>query len=255
MSSTEASARCSADLRAEIGAIAADLDACEGKVILFDQKISELALLVYRKDPTAQGRVVQCRDLKAKVHDEIRLLSDAKAAAEVHLKAALEREEVGRKQAAAVEAEGFADQIAPIGARLDDLLSEFKREYLKMKSGLSAANIAGHGPTAEQVNAACAQAFFWAMSDRHAFMEFQLAPPAPIEGRSLRPNFSRLTQAWGQSAKGAAIRLLAPPVVHGPNGAAKVAAALSLNGSGKLLPKVTDVGEKFADDPSNFSIR
>jgi hypothetical protein len=249
MSSVEASVRDSADLRAEMAAIAADLDVLNTKVELFDQKAADLALDVYRKDGTAAGRLVQIRDCKTKVIEEQRLLSDAKAACEIELAAALEREELGRKQVAATVADGFAEAIGPVGARLDELLSEFKREYLKLKAGLSAANQSGHGPTAGQVTAACAQAFFWHMSDRHAFMEFEIVPPAPTEG-SARPTFTRYTLAWAGAAAGAATRLRAPPTISKPNGHA-VADALRLNGS---QPYHVDVGESLPGDPPGFRI-
>src|SRR5258708_36559194 len=105
MTATEAVARSSADLRSEIARMGGDLDALEGKLILFDDRIAALALSVYRSDPTAAGRMTQCRDLRAKTLEEQQPLRHAKAAAEIELNAALAREKVGRKHSAAAEAE------------------------------------------------------------------------------------------------------------------------------------------------------
>ena len=243
-----ASERSSSDLRQEMAALDVRLSELDGKSSDQDAKIRALALAVVRNDPTAPGRVAQCRERKAKIAEEVGLLQDAKVSLTGELEEALAREERERLCAAADEQERIAAEVEPLGQACDDALRDFKAAYAKLKR---VAHLAGpHGDGREmQIRAACAQAFAWALYDLH---EFRVDPPAPLEGRATRPTFSYYSRSWAAGARGTAARLRAPPVVRKPNGRdAAIADALRLNGK---QPYRVDVGEAMPGDPPEFRV-
>jgi hypothetical protein len=238
----------SSALKAEIAAIDADIDAYRGKVQLFDDRISELSLSTYRKDPTAMGRLVQCRDHKAKALDEITVLNNAKAAAEVELRAAQEREAAEARLAASNEALQFADGIESMGGAMDDAIRKFRDSYIELKAKLSAADRKGFGPSAAIAQSALSQALrgvLWRIPE--------LKIEAPHQG--VPRSFSSLTTTWADAARGGAKRIMDGPKPRPkPNGKeSAVEAALNI-GIGKVSGPV-DSGVALPGDPPEFEIR
>src|SRR5262249_62361192 len=74
-------------------------------------------------------------------------------------------------------------------------------------------------------------------------------------------SFSARTGGGASAGGGGVQRWWAPPAPRpGPNGReAAVAAALDLKASAdpraRLIPRQVDVGERFADDPANFTVK
>jgi hypothetical protein len=235
--------RSSSELRAERSQLDLDLGALDGRLTSCDVRIRGLALLARRGDVASVKQIAEAKSLKVSIATEIDLTSAARTALNAELAAALDREAAEVRRVAAAEAEKFAAAIGPVGAELDRLLSGFKSIYLDLKLRLHAAERSGHGPAAAVVQASLVQAtraMLWDIAE----LEIK-----PWEGARKR-SFAELTASWAGAAMGAAKRLLGPPAPSPkPNGVAPAA------GPKGLVPKQADVGERFADDPENFTIK
>jgi hypothetical protein len=267
MPEVEAQERSSADLRAEICVIDAEIETLDGKIVLFDEKITELALSVYRKDPTAAGRVSQVRGCISKAQDEIRILRDAKAAIGVEVAEAEHREDMERRKVEAAEQERVAQLLDQCADECDAALTAFRVGYMNLVELGRIANpyrtddfaaAARPGGRESLIRSNLIEAFRWSMHDA-GLKWLDIKPPEPLtpllDGRGMptgtppKPTFSRCAHAWAIAARGAAKRLLAPPPVKKPNGH-DVAEALKLTGQFYHV----DVGESLPGDPPGFRI-
>jgi hypothetical protein len=229
----------SSDLSAEMAQVELDLAALDGRLTSCDARIRGLALLTRRGDKDAIRQIAEAKSLKVALSTEVDFTAAARIQLNAEINAAIEREAQEARRVAAEEAEKFAAAIGPVGAELDRLLSGFKSAYLDLKLRLHEAERSGHGPAATVVQASLVQAtraMLWDIAE----LEIK-----PWEGARKR-NFAELTAAWAGAAMGAAMRLLAP--------AAPAAKANGSNGS-RPVPGPTDIGELFADDPVNFTIK
>jgi hypothetical protein len=244
---SDAAPRSSADLRQEMAALDLDLGALDGRLTSCDVQIRGLALLARRGDAASVKQIAEAKSLKVSIATEIDFTAAARVQLNEELAAAVAREELEQRKIAAAAAEKFAAEITPMGPVLDEAIGSFVSTYRAMKAALSAANRAGHGPSEAQVQANAQQAFRTSL--------WQL-PEFETKGPDVRKTFAQLTASWAHNAKGAATRLLAPPAAPRPalkaNGANGVAPAADPKG---LVPKRVDVGERFADDPANFTIK
>jgi hypothetical protein len=252
---TEPVARSSEELRSEIAQMGADLDALEGKLTLFDDKIADLAVAVYRKDTTAPGRFAQCRELRSRTIDEIAGLRTVRARVEMELSAALEREAAQARKVVADEAMKFAEDLGPLGDELDELFSQVRDKYQNLKRGLSSAERRGYGPNGATVQSLLADALRNAL---WRFTELKIESPHGRMGRS----FSSLTMSWAEAARGGARRLLQPPAPWPkPNGTSApkpVAAQPAADQNGRLIPRKRDISEPINDgirDDPTFTIK
>jgi hypothetical protein len=243
---TDVAPRSSSELRAELQAIDVDLSALDGKLTSADVRLRGSALLARRGDPAAVKQVAEARSQKVAIGVEVDLTNAARVQLSEELQAALDREAQEARKAMSDEAKRFADEVGPLGAQLDEALATFKQAYTDLKGRLHQAELRGYGPSGVVVQSALTQslrAALWRITE--------LAIEAPHEG--LGRSFRSLTASWSGAARGAAARLLAPPAASSPrlNG---------LNGSApsapsRPVPRPTDIGEKFADDPANFTIK
>jgi hypothetical protein len=236
---TEAAPRSSSDLRQEMAALDLDLEALDGKLSSCDARIRGLALLARRGNKDAIRQIADCRATKLSITSEIDVATAARLALVAEMAEAVRREELEQRRIEAAAAEKFAAEIAPMGRALDEAIGSFVSAYRAMKTALSAANRAGYGPSEAQVQAVSQQAFRTQL--------WQL-PEFETKGPDVRKTFAQATSGWAEGARGAAVRLLAPPAASPPkpNGA---------NGSSRPVPGPTDIGERFADDPANFIIK
>jgi hypothetical protein len=234
----------SGDLRAEMVQLDIDMAALDGRRSTVDCQIKFHALAARRGDPAAVKGVAEARSKKVSIGVEADLMAAARSALDAELQAAIDREAAAARAAHAAEALALAEAIEPIGGQLDEALAVFKEAYVDLKRRLHHAEQRGFGPGAALVGTALANAWrnmLWTVT------ELEVKPP----GEGPRRSFSSLTSSWAGAARGASQRLLAPPALPPSpksNGAAHPAPS-------RPIPRQTDIGERFKDDPKEFVIK
>ena len=236
--------RSSSELRAELRALDADLLALDGRLTSCDAQVRCLALLARRGDAGSVRKIAEAKSQKVAIGVEIDFTSAARVALNAEIDAAVEREAAEARKAISDEALRFAAEVEGLGAQLDEALATFKEAYADLKGRLHRAEQRGYGPggaLAQSALTECLRASLW------RFSELAIEPPHQGLGRS----FSSLTVSWAGAARGGAQRLLAPPALPPSpksNGAAHPAPS-------RPIPRQTDIGERFKDDPKEFVIK
>jgi hypothetical protein len=249
-------ARSSESLRAEAAALDVRLLELDGKAQSQDAKIKLLSLGILRNDVTAAGRAAQCRDLLAKVREEMALIVDAKAVLDGEIRDALAREERERLDAAADEQDRAAVAVAGLGAKVDEAILVFKKALSEFRAAArhAGAYYEGHhekaGGRELHLRAIMRNTLAWEFRD---VPELEVKPPL---GNTTRMSFDDIGRARAAAARGTALRLRAPPPVpKKPNGHRSDAIATILDEAVgvRRIPKQHDIAEPLNDGDPDFA--
>jgi hypothetical protein len=141
----------------------------------------------------------------------------------------------------------LADSLAGRGARLDQLLSEFTREYVRLRADLAVAHAAGYGPAIMPTEMTLSGAVARALA---GIREIRIDTPP-----GAKHTFDALVKGWSTAARGAVPRLLGVAPVAVPSAPALVPPQQRNPGDPRKLPIKTDIGERLPGDPPEFQVK
>jgi len=247
--------RSSSDLRAEAGALSVRLAELRGEAAQHDEKLKLLSLAIIRRDNGAEGRAASIRKARDKAADEIRLIGEAQAVLDGEIAEALAREERERLDAAADEQDRAAAEVEGLGPEVDDAILALKRVLSKFRAAArhAGAHYEGHvekaGGREAQLHSLIRNSLAWEFRD---VPELEVKPPL---GNTRRMSFADIGRARANSARGAALRLRAPPPApRKPNGHSEVEAILAeAVGEHRIIPKQHDIAEPLNDGHPDFA--
>jgi hypothetical protein len=247
----------SADIRAELGDLDADVTGLKAQVESFGKEIDALALESVRGNGAAAAKIDSLRKQMRETAGEVETIHAARHHLDAELAGAVERESAEARAENARQAQSFSDQIGPRGVVMDQHLAEFVALYAALRSDLGAASVAGYGPPPGVVINAMERALSAAIM-RLGIHELRTIGPTQ------RHTFEELTQTWSQAALGAVDRILQTPkpAPQAPPPPAQVAPT----SKDRLIPRHTDTSEALPGDralnnpndplgPTGFEIR